>query len=288
MRGRNSSGREAGGSYAAEQRQPRKIRFRRKGWPGRKDATAPILRHSRKGSPGRGQRPERQRHVQQQQDGSPGDFEESEAPPEQPCARRKKENSEESRFRQYAFFASAHDFSRQVQLDVQGQKGKKVNPDKLKVVTTTDGKPPAPGHEDAPAPQPIDETTGQHGAYWVLKPEEIAKGFVKPVRYTYVHVGEQPKNPLRDLSREEQERYSQFGYVAFEEYPPRESSVTGRFWTTEQLQRIGCGAKTTMGSALAQTWARDPHFYGSTFCVKCGKHLPVREFVWDDGERLGE
>ena len=45
-----------------------------------------------------------------------------------------------------------------------------------------------------------------------------------------------------------------------------------------------CGAVTTMGLALAETYARQPAFYGSTYCASCGKHRPVGpdgEFVWD-------
>jgi hypothetical protein len=39
---------------------------------------------------------------------------------------------------------------------------------------------------------------------------------------------------------------------------------------------------------LAQTYARNPKFYGATYCVGCQKHLPVGEFVWDsDGEVVG-
>lgn len=44
----------------------------------------------------------------------------------------------------------------------------------------------------------------------------------------------------------------------------------------------GCGALTVMGQALAETYARDPKFYGGTFCVGCKKHFPVAEFIWDD------
>lgn len=47
-----------------------------------------------------------------------------------------------------------------------------------------------------------------------------------------------------------------------------------------------CGAVTTMGLAIAETYARDPGFYGATFCVRCSMHRPVGEhgeFVWDDG-----
>ena len=41
-----------------------------------------------------------------------------------------------------------------------------------------------------------------------------------------------------------------------------------------------CGTVTTMGRALSETYARDPKFYGATFCVHCNRHLPVAEFTW--------
>lgn len=43
----------------------------------------------------------------------------------------------------------------------------------------------------------------------------------------------------------------------------------------------GCGMATTMGQAIAETYARTPSFYGSTYCVGCRMHLPVGDFVWD-------
>jgi hypothetical protein len=57
-------------------------------------------------------------------------------------------------------------------------------------------------------------------------------------------------------------------------------------------RHLTCGSVTTMGTALAETYARDPKFYGATFCCACGSHLPVGEhgeFVWDDGsnEKVG-
>jgi hypothetical protein len=73
--------------------------------------------------------------------------------------------------------------------------------------------------------------------YLVLSDEERAKGFVRPVRRTYVH--------------------------------------------------NKCGAATTMGRALAETYARDPKFYGATYCVGCRMHLPVNEFEWEDGQVVG-
>ena len=43
-----------------------------------------------------------------------------------------------------------------------------------------------------------------------------------------------------------------------------------------------CGVVTRMGIKIAETYARDPKFYGSTFCVFCKNHYPVGEFIWDD------
>lgn len=84
------------------------------------------------------------------------------------------------------------------------------------------------------------EPGGMNEAYLVLSDEERAKGFVRPVRRTYVHET--------------------------------------------------CGVATTMGQAIAETYARDPSFYGATFCVRCQMHKPVGadgEFVWDDGSKVG-
>lgn len=41
-----------------------------------------------------------------------------------------------------------------------------------------------------------------------------------------------------------------------------------------------CETRTTMGKKIAETYARDPKFYGGTFCVHCGEHFPVSEFMW--------
>lgn len=138
---------------------------------------------------------------------------------------------------------------------------------------------------------------GQQEVYLVLSDEERSKGFVRPVRRSYRHVGlPEPKYPLRDLGPDETERYSKYGYVKFESYPQEGDeapSLLGRYWTQEQLNKIGkgCGVVTTMGRAIAETYARNPKFYGGTFCCGCGKHLPVGEdgeFVWDGtDERVG-
>jgi hypothetical protein len=131
------------------------------------------------------------------------------------------------------------------------------------------------------------EKEGQHKSYIVLCAEERAKGFVRPFRDSYKHVGERPRFPLRDLTDEEREVHGKFGCVKFEEYPESEAPKTGRFWTQQALES-GCGTVTTMGRALSETYARDPKFYGATFCCGCNKHLAVAEFIWTaDGERVG-
>jgi hypothetical protein len=150
---------------------------------------------------------------------------------------------------------------------------------------TTDPNDQRLGHGSDNEPVP------QNEAYLVLSDEERAKGFVRPVRLSYRHVGPPgPTYPLRDLTDEEKERYATVGYVKFEVYPESESPATGRFWTQAQLDNIGkgCETVTTMGQSIAETYARQPAFYGSTYCVHCMKHLPVSEFVWvDDGTVVG-
>lgn len=93
--------------------------------------------------------------------------------------------------------------------------------------TLTDGSPVTSDHTEL-------RPSGQQKGYVVLSDDERAKGFVRPVRNSYIH------------------------------------------------QK--CGAVTKMGRALAETYARDPHFYTGTFCVACRAHFPVGEdgeFVWD-------
>lgn len=57
---------------------------------------------------------------------------------------------------------------------------------------------------------------------------------------------------------------------------------------------LKCGTVTTMGTAIAETYARNPKFYGGTFCCGCGTHFDLRDeqgipnFLWEpDGEPVG-
>lgn len=79
---------------------------------------------------------------------------------------------------------------------------------------------------------------GQHADHYVMSPEELAQGYVEPVREKYVHTK--------------------------------------------------CGVVTRMPRLCAETYARDPSYYGKTFCCGCGDYFPVGEdgeFVWDGSDQ---
>ena len=149
--------------------------------------------------------------------------------------------------------------------------------------------------------------TGQHEIYLVLSEEERAKGFIRPYRDAYVHKGTKIERDdegrlLGRLIKIDDEEYpkndyytKEKGYGGYIKYPEGYHKYA-KYITTEEVEAIidrkshfgGCGTLTTMGMALSETYARDPKFYGATFCTGCNKHLPVEEFVWDvDGEILG-
>lgn len=144
---------------------------------------------------------------------------------------------------------------------------------------------------------PVDEKRpdGQYKDHWVLCAEERAKGYIRPVRLMYIHVGiPGPTFPLRDLTAEERESFGD-EYVKYEPYPPgHHGSALGHLWSQEALDKVGkgCGVATRMPLACAETYAREPGYYGSTFCCGCGDYFKVGregEFVWSDAptERVG-
>jgi hypothetical protein len=58
---------------------------------------------------------------------------------------------------------------------------------------------------------------------------------------------------------------------------------------------VTCGTATRIPAACAETYARNPAFYGGTFCCYCGKHFPLvnpdgsRAFTWEeDSTPVGE
>lgn len=98
--------------------------------------------------------------------------------------------------------------------------------------TTSDRDDPRLTHGVEPLDGP---PVSQAEVYLVLSDEELARGFVRPVRTSYWHTV--------------------------------------------------CGKVTTMGLAIAETYAAKPSFYGATYCAHCGVHRPVGEsgeFHWVD------
>jgi hypothetical protein len=63
----------------------------------------------------------------------------------------------------------------------------------------------------------------------------------------------------------------------------------------DAYRHLKCGAITTMSRDIAATYARDPYFYGGTFCTTCRGHFPVGEggeFTWyemdgSEGPKVG-
>lgn len=55
----------------------------------------------------------------------------------------------------------------------------------------------------------------------------------------------------------------------------------------DTYRHTACGMLTRMGYEIAETYARDPFFYGGTYCTTCQMHRPVAEFTWEDGSQVG-
>lgn len=150
-------------------------------------------------------------------------------------------------------------------------------------LATTSGQ--TPKHFGSPAPDLSTKENGQHPDYWILSESERAKGFVRPVRNSYKHVGRPaPQFALRDATPEEIEQFKDEGWIKFEVYPEGSNGL-GKWWSQADLDSVnkGCGTVTIMSTPIAETYAREPGFYGATMCVGCRKHLPVGadgEFVW--------
>jgi len=53
----------------------------------------------------------------------------------------------------------------------------------------------------------------------------------------------------------------------------------------EYIHKV-CNKITVCNLEIAETYARDPTFYGGTYCTTCKMHRPLSEFKWDDGEEM--
>jgi len=131
---------------------------------------------------------------------------------------------------------------------------------------------------------------GQNKAYLVLSEEEKAKGFIRPVRNSYIHKGRFYKyyNEIEIL--DEVYKSNDKEYIALiPALKDENDKIIGKSYLTQkdfdEINKTkgfvgGCGVVTDMSLGLAETYACDPNFYGATFCAGCGTHLGVGEFVW--------
>lgn len=131
----------------------------------------------------------------------------------------------------------------------------------------------------------VTKPDGQHERYPTLSAEERAKGFVRPVRQEYAHVGRAVCGDTSTVM----EKPAEPGKVWACTMQPGhdgEHESWGQMLPEEAARQVqgGCGGTVTwMGLALAETYARQPDYYGATYCTKCRTHPPVGpfgEFVW--------
>lgn len=84
-------------------------------------------------------------------------------------------------------------------------------------------------------------------------------------------------SPVTPDHRELRPDGQQKGYVVLTEEERHKGFVRP---VRQTYKHKTCGMTTHMGIALAETYARDPGFYNGTFCVTCGAHFPLDQFVW--------
>lgn len=155
-------------------------------------------------------------------------------------------------------------------------------------ICTTSGDAPSKVRAD----QRAEGNTGQHSSYIVLCEEERRKGFVRPYRDAYKHVGREKHVVVEPEGCPQCGAAQSFLRPADIDPNKRLCLDCGHVFmprmTASGERTGGCNTVTTMGRPLSETYARDPKFYGSTFCVNCNAHFPVAEFVWTaDGQEVG-
>lgn len=91
-------------------------------------------------------------------------------------------------------------------------------------------------------------------------------------------------SPVTDDHRDLLPSGQQKGYVVLSDAERAKGFVRP---VRDAYRHIKCKSITTMGRALAETYARDPAFYSGTFCSSCRSHFPVGEdgeFTWYEND----
>ena len=99
------------------------------------------------------------------------------------------------------------------------------------------------------------------------------------------HLTTDPNDPRLGHGSDDEPRPQQDVYLVLSKEERKKGFVRPY---RDAYKHDACGSVTTMGLELSATYARQPTFYGSTYCVHCQMHKPVSEFTWiADGERVG-
>ncbi len=152
---------------------------------------------------------------------------------------------------------------------------------------------PVPRYVPEPrlGPQPESEEETIEREKWIAEMAEIAEAKLAVIK-AITGEQEEPKvcttngEPVEKVRAEQIQETGQYkSYVVL--CPDERAKGFVRPYR-DSYKHVTCGTVTTMGNALSETYARDPKFYGATFCAGCNKHLPLSEFRWTaDGETLG-
>lgn len=149
-----------------------------------------------------------------------------------------------------------------------------------------------PSHPDLQRGQ-TDGPVPQNKVYLVLSDEERAKGFVRPVRKSYLHVGRKYDGPLEMI---DPRVINDKTYVAIAPVYSNGKRIGGAYLMEHEVQQFmatggyvgGCHTITTMATPIAETYARNPSFYGATYCCHCMRHVSVGECHWEGtNEKVG-
>lgn len=90
--------------------------------------------------------------------------------------------------------------------------------------------------------------------------------------------------PVTENHRELQSNGMQRDYVILSDAERAKGFVRP---VRDSYKHLSCGHVTTMHRRIAETYARDPTFYGGTFCTTCQGHFPVGangQFLWIEAD----
>lgn len=123
--------------------------------------------------------------------------------------------------------------------------------------------------------------TGPKAGDSLMRPEPVSR----PIPGNTAHLTTDPNDPRLTHGNDDKPVPQADVYLVLSEEERAKGFVRPY---RDAYKHATCGAVTTMGRALSETYARNPKFYGGTYCCTCRMHKPVSEFTWTaDGEVVG-